>query len=116
MEASVKVTPDHDMPSLVRAAGGNPEDRESFCYRRGALYVKDVTQEALDQAVADYDPAAAEATKARAELAATDSGMARMAEDIVDALVTKGIIALTDLPQSAQDRINSRAALRAKIT
>lgn len=49
------------------------------------------------------------------QLAATDAGMIRMIEDLTDALVKKGVIRAADLTQPAQDKLNNRKALRAKL-
>ena len=68
-----------------------------------------------DQATLDADAAVAIAKQAAVDLAATDQEMARVGEDLVNVLITKGIIALSDLPQSAQDKIAQRAALRNKL-
>jgi hypothetical protein len=55
------------------------------------------------------EPTAAE------ELASSDAGMARMTEDLIDTLITKGVISSADLPQMAQDKLNNRKVLRAKL-
>lgn len=49
------------------------------------------------------------------QLAATDASTIRLIEDLTDVLIGKGIIAATDLPQAAQDKLNNRKALRAKL-
>ena len=46
---------------------------------------------------------------------ATDKDMIRIAEDLVDALVSKGVIAITDLPLSAQEKFTNRKAKRSAI-
>ncbi len=45
----------------------------------------------------------------------SDKNMARIGEDLLSALIAKNVIALTDLPQSAQDKLAERATLRSKI-
>ena len=50
-----------------------------------------------------------------AAVSATDAGYVRVLEDLVDTLVDKGVIALADLPQSAQDKHSNRKALRDAI-
>lgn len=52
---------------------------------------------------------------ARAELATTDAGMARIAEDLIGALIAKGVIAEDDLPQPARDKLARRSELRAEL-
>jgi hypothetical protein len=62
------------------------------------------------------DPAAAiAADQAKRDLAATDADMARVGEDLLSALVSKGVIAETDLPQAARDKIAERRTLRSKL-
>lgn len=41
--------------------------------------------------------------------------MSRIAEDLIDVLITKGVIIMTDLPQDAQDRIAEKKWLRAQL-
>ena len=49
------------------------------------------------------------------ELAATDAGMARVAEDLIQMLIYKGVITESDIPQSARDKMAKRAMLRSKL-
>ena len=52
----------------------------------------------------------------KAELHGSDiSEVPRIAEDVLDVLVSKGVITLTDLPQASQDKIAARKALRAEL-
>jgi len=55
------------------------------------------------------------AERVRMKLEDADGKMARVVEDLVDALVAKGVITLSDLPQEAQDKIAERNALREKL-
>lgn len=48
-------------------------------------------------------------------LAATDSDMARVTEDLIDLLVSKGVITEAELPQGAQDKLTNRRSKRAAI-
>lgn len=48
-------------------------------------------------------------------LAASDAEMARVVEDIWTALIAKGVLAETDLPQAARDKTAQRKALRARL-
>lgn len=59
--------------------------------------------------------AAAEADKAQAELGASDAKMARIVEDLYNALVSKGTITSKDLPQEAVATIEARADARKKL-
>ena len=49
--------------------------------------------------------------RAESQLVKGDAKMARVFEDIIDALISKGTFALTDLPQPARDKIAARNAL-----
>lgn len=50
--------------------------------------------------------------QALAQIQATDTGMARVLEDVISALLSSGAIEWDDLPTAARDRLDSRAALR----
>ena len=52
---------------------------------------------------------------AKAELAESDSDMARIAEDLITALISKGVLAEADLPQAARSRMAKRSELRSKL-
>lgn len=49
------------------------------------------------------------------ELAATDAGMARIAEDLISVMLSKGLIAESDIPQPARSKLARRAELRSKL-
>lgn len=49
---------------------------------------------------------------ALAELKASDAAMARIAEDLIDALTAKGVIAESDLPDGARASRNAQGAAR----
>lgn len=51
---------------------------------------------------------------AKSYLSYTDTEMTRITEDIVDLLISKHVILLTDLPTAAQEKLNLRKRLRAK--
>lgn len=53
--------------------------------------------------------------EALANLAMTDSYMARITEDLMSLLVSKGVVALTDLPLAVQVKLNERKTLRKKL-
>ena len=66
--------------------------------------------------IAPYAPPAVDPKEqAKAELDATDKSMARIAEDLIAALIAKGLIAEADLPQSARDKLAKRSELRSKL-
>lgn len=53
--------------------------------------------------------------KIRRELSESDKDMARVGEDLLDVLISKGVLALTDLPQKAQDAISRRKSKRNEL-
>jgi hypothetical protein len=55
------------------------------------------------------------AEELRRQLAASDSGMARLVEDLVDVLINKGVIKFTDLPPAAGAKYLERQAAREKL-
>lgn len=50
-----------------------------------------------------------------AALAETDASMARVVEDLITVLVDRQIIALSDLPKKAKEKISAREELRALL-
>jgi len=76
--------------------------------------VKDITREEYKEfLLAVNKPAPREAAKK--ELAATDAGMSRVVEDLVTALLAKGILKEADLPQAVIDKISTRKELRTSL-
>ena len=59
--------------------------------------------------------AAQEQAQKATALQATDKNMARIAEDLIDALIAKGVITMGDLPQDARDKLTDRKAKRAVL-
>lgn len=53
--------------------------------------------------------------KIRGDLAESDKKMARIGEDILDVLISKGILQMTDLPATAQETISERKSKRGKL-
>ena len=51
----------------------------------------------------------------RSALAATDAGMARVAEDIIGLLIGKGVFTAEEMPESVREKIQAREALRSQI-
>ncbi len=49
-------------------------------------------------------------------LSETDTGMARVLEDLIDVLITRGHIQFTDLPDAAQAKLLERRQTRANLT
>lgn len=63
-----------------------------------------------------YEPPAVDTKEqAKAELRESDSDMARIAEDLITALISKGVLAESDIPQSAHDKMARRAKLRSAL-
>ena len=50
--------------------------------------------------------------QAKADLASTDKEMARIAEDLINVLLNKGLISTSELPGRAVSKLNDRANLR----
>lgn len=51
--AKIEAQADFNMPEIASLAGQNDPDK--IYYAKGCLHVRDVTQEALDQALSNYD-------------------------------------------------------------
>lgn len=49
-------------------------------------------------------------------LSQTDIGLARVLEDLIDVLITRGLIQFTDLPDAAQAKLLERRQTRANLT
>lgn len=73
-------------------------------------------QKALDEgaSVTAYVPEV-EPSGTELALVGTDTYMARVCEDLVDTLVAKGVIALTDLPAAVQSKLAERKTLRGQL-
>ena len=65
--------------------------------------------------LSDAAKAEIEAEETRDALAATDAGMARVAEDIIGLLIDKGVFTAEELPESVREKIQAREALRSQI-
>lgn len=53
--------------------------------------------------------------RAKQELASSDEELIRVIEDVVNTLVTKGVITMSDLPSAAADKLTARAQQRAGL-
>ena len=49
-------------------------------------------------------------------LSDTDADLARVLEDLIDVLITRGVIQFTDLPEAAQGKLLERRQPRATLT
>jgi hypothetical protein len=67
MTASVTVTPDMNLAAIATAAGAASVDQYWYDPAAGLLYVSEITQAALDDALAAYDPDALPPEKILAE-------------------------------------------------
>lgn len=52
---------------------------------------------------------------AHAALSGSDVGLARVLEDVIDVLITRGVIQFTDLPEAAQSKLLERRETRANL-
>jgi hypothetical protein len=60
-------------------------------------------------------PEEPEAQQAEELLSQSDTAIARVLEDLIDVLITRGVIQFTDLPQAAQNKLLSRRQTRARL-
>lgn len=49
-------------------------------------------------------------------LSESDTGLARVLEDLIDVLITRGLIQFTDLPEAAQAKLLERRQTRASMS
>lgn len=49
------------------------------------------------------------------DLIISDNNMVRVLEDLIDVLVRKGVIAMTDMPSAARDKLDRRRKLRTEL-
>jgi hypothetical protein len=49
-------------------------------------------------------------------LSQSDTGLARVLEDVIDVLITRGVIQFTDLPDEAQAKLLERRQTRASLS
>jgi hypothetical protein len=49
-------------------------------------------------------------------LSETDADLVRVLEDLIDVLITRGVIQFTDLPEAAQAKLLERRQTRATLT
>jgi hypothetical protein len=54
-------------------------------------------------------------TLAAQALSESDTAIARVLEDLIDVLITRGVIQFTDLPEAAQGKLLSRRQTRAML-
>lgn len=97
-DASVIVTPGTDIAYLVEQAGIDSEDAELYRIDGNRLYVKGVTQSALQNALRSYDPAAAAAARRSAETEKVVKTLT--AGELLQALIEAGVVTRAQVVQS----------------
>jgi hypothetical protein len=81
-----------------------------------AIFEQDCS-EATEELAADHPEVGAffeRLEDSRSRLARSDTGMSRVLEDVIDILIDKGVILITDLPMAAVEKIAERRSLRGK--
>lgn len=76
-----------------------------------------MSQAEIDERAAEHAAHLAEKPKkdAAANLQISDGAFVRVIEDLINTLITKGVITLADLPAAAQTKINDRKNWRATV-
>ena len=97
---------------LGRLGAARLEEPSTAGYRRTGMAV--LVDGTYYREYADQTPQEA-ADERKAALAATDRGMTRTEEDIIDTLDRLGIMAKNQLPQSTQDRHADKKTKRAAL-
>ena len=81
--------------------------------------VSELADEHFAESVASEDPALqlflARVGRDASELEVSDQDFIRVLEDVVELLISKGVILFTELPQTAQDKIMNRQLLRSRL-
>ena len=101
-----------DNGSIIRESDNAciPEDYENLDYAEFINWVSEGNRPR------GYEPPGVDAqAEAKAELAETDSEIARITEDLINVMLTKGLITESDIPQSAHDKMAKRVKLRSAL-
>jgi hypothetical protein len=118
--------------SPVDAPGGAPHTPLKLCTGRaenrnvmpyvirnpaGAIIgLADTAQNSGDEELAlDHPEVQSFLEMAKEQLLSSDSETIRVIEDLVDALIQKKLILLTDLPLAAQQKLNERQRIRSEL-
>ena len=81
--------------------------------QRNEMYAEYLVWLAEGNTPLPYDPPVVDPKEqSRADLAATDKEMARIAEDLINVLLNKELISASDFPNSVLLKLNERANLR----
>lgn len=116
--AQINVSPDYNYWKIIELAG-IAVIPENYTFENGILTVESVSQEVLENAFIQYDHEEylrfAQKLKILQELAVTDAEMARIAEDLISVLISKGTILENDLPEAARLKLQQRQTLRSEL-
>lgn len=106
-----------------------PPDAALMCRRDAQGRIVALTRQALNeknsemgawQAVAadsaEVDAFIRDVSDQAQALSQTDIGLARVLEDLIDALINRGLLHFTDLPEPAQAKLLERRETRAHLT
>ena len=94
-----KLPPLHPSIEMVEVTGADPMPQEGWLYANETFAPNDGKEDAKE-ALQKLD----------------ESGsFVRAMEDVLDVLIAKGILTLSDLPEAAQDKINERKTLRQTV-
>lgn len=72
-------------------------------------------QKLTEKEIAEFLSQSGDASSYQNALALLDSGLVRVLDDLIDILVSKNVIMLTDLPEGAQNKIGERKKIRQKM-
>ena len=100
------------MPYVIRDAGGKIVQISEHPVDGGS---EQISADSADYQQFVEDQAAHSAEELRLQLATSDTGMARLVEDLVDVLITKGVIKFTDLPPAAGSKYLDRQTARERL-
>lgn len=74
-----------------------------------------ISPDSIEMAAFETEHTANTVEALRRQLANSDMGMARLVEDLIDALIGKGVIKFTDLPQAAGAKYLERLSTRERM-
>jgi hypothetical protein len=97
------------MPYVTRDATGRIIALAETAPAEGAEHLPPAHAEVLDFLFTDAD----DSTR---RFLASDLALIRVVEDVVEVLVRKRVIAMTDLPAAAQDKLMDRRSLRSYLS
>ncbi len=71
---------------------------------------------AMDEELVEFLDRNGDGVDPRSLLGATDSGLIRVIEDLINILIDKKVIRFTDLPVEVQKKINARQKIRQRLS